>query len=53
MTETTSAATGWLIDGFQAWVVFCIWCAAVVLYGLYRAVAKPDADAIRPSGPGV
>lgn len=44
---------GWLISGFQAQIALGIWIAAVLLYGLFRSVAAPRPDTVRPSGPGV
>jgi len=51
MTHETGGDAGWLITGFQYSVVLWVWVAAVVLYGLWRSVAKPDPDPIRPAGP--
>ena len=58
---------GTLIACLGAWVVFDprgliafgelfltpggLWFAVVLLYGLWRSAARPDPDAIRPSGP--
>ena len=47
-----SAATGWLVSGFQAQAFVWAWTALVLLYGLYRSFVQPDPDALRPSGPG-
>jgi len=40
-----------MLSGFQAIVFLWVWVAVVLLYGLWRSVAKLDPDPIRPSGP--
>jgi hypothetical protein len=40
-----------MISGFQAIVFLWAWVAVVLLYGLWRSVAKAGPDPIRPSGP--
>lgn len=51
MSHGSEAAAGWLISGFQYWVTLWVWVALVVLYGLWRSVARPADDPIRASGP--
>lgn len=51
MMHGTMEQAGWLITGFQYSVVVWVWVAAVVLHGLWRSVAKPNPDSIRPAGP--
>lgn len=51
MHHGIETAAGWLINGFEATVGFWVWMALVLLYALYRSVAQPEPDAIRPSGP--
>jgi len=40
-----------MIEGFQAQVALWIWCALVLLYGLWRSLGEAETDPIRPSGP--
>ena len=44
-------STGWMIEGLHAMLALWAWLLIVVLHGLWRSVAQPDPDAIRPSGP--
>ena len=50
-SHVASSASGWVIDGFDALIVLAVWCALVLLYGLFRSVSKPEPNKIRPSGP--
>lgn len=43
--------SGWMIDGFFAWVALWAWGALVLLYGLWRSLSRPAPDPIRPAGP--
>jgi hypothetical protein len=51
MTDVSEAAIGGMMTGFQAQVFLWVWCGVVVLYALVRSFARPEPDAIRPSGP--
>ena len=42
---------GWMVSGYFAWVALWVWCAVVLLYGLWRSFSRPDPDPIRPPGP--
>ena len=44
-------ATHGMISGFTAIIGLWGWLLVVTLHALFRAVAKPDPDPIRPSGP--
>jgi hypothetical protein len=46
-----TGGTGFMPDGFLAWVILWVWVAVALLYGLYRSFARAQPDAIRPSGP--
>jgi len=43
--------TGWLPDGFTAWVLLVVWVTLVLLYGIWRSLGDAPQDPIRPSGP--
>ena len=51
MSVPTEAASGPIISGFQAIVIFVGWSACVLLYGLYRSFYSPEPDPIRDAGP--
>ena len=51
MMHEVEAPAGWIVSGFQAVFVLTVWCALVMSYGIYRSVARPEPDPIRPSGP--
>jgi len=52
MTHESAATTaGWILSGYQAFVVLWVWVACVLLYGLWRSAVRPEPDAIRASGP--
>jgi len=51
MTGHAMEPAGWVISGFDAMVALAVWCIAAGLYALFRSVAKPDPDPLRPSGP--
>lgn len=43
--------SGWLPDEFLSMVLVGFWVIAVLLFGIWRSVIRPDPDPIRPSGP--
>ena len=49
--QTLNEASGWLPNDFQSMVVVGLWLLAVLLFGIWRSVARADPDPIRPSGP--
>ncbi len=51
MSAGVGVSSGFMIEGFHAQVVLWIWCALVLLYGLWRSLAGAEPDPIRPSGP--
>jgi hypothetical protein len=51
MSTGTELGGGFMIEGFHAQVALWVWCALALLYGLWRSLASPDPDPIRPSGP--
>lgn len=51
MEHEAEHLAGWIITGFQYVVALWVWVAVVLLYGLWRSAARPEPDAIRPSGP--
>ncbi len=51
MIDAAETVTGWIVTGFQAQVLLWIWIVLVLLYGLYRSTARPEADSIRSAGP--
>jgi hypothetical protein len=51
MTAEIDPVAGWIINGFQYVSLIWIWTALVALHGLWRSMAQPEPDAIRPSGP--
>lgn len=44
-------AQGWLVDARLAWIVLGVWCAAVLVYGVWRSLGDAPQDPIRESGP--
>jgi hypothetical protein len=42
---------GWMITGFQTVVVLWGWVLLVLLHAMWRALAGPQTDPIRPTGP--
>jgi hypothetical protein len=51
MAHETAAATGWIVSGYQAWVILWIWVGVMLLHGLWRSTSRPEPDPVRPSGP--
>ncbi len=43
--------TGWLPDGFTAWVFLVAWVTLVALHGIWRSLGDAEQDPIRPAGP--
>ena len=43
--------TGWLPDGFTAWVFLVAWVTLVAVHGLWRSLGDAAQDPIRPAGP--
>jgi len=46
-----ASSAGWVIDGFQAVAALWVWAVVMLLHAAWRAVAGPETDPIRPSGP--
>ena len=45
--------SGWMVNGFHAWVALWVWLGIVLVYGLaWRSLLQPDPDPVRPPGPG-
>ena len=51
MNGSTAHQLTAMLSGFQAVLALGLWCAAVLLFGLYRSWLRPEPDPIRPSGP--
>jgi len=49
--ELGTPIPGWTINGFQIVVVLWSWVSLVLLHAVWRSLAGPETDQVRPTGP--
>ena len=49
--EMGTPIPGWMIDCFQTVVGLRAWVLLVLLHAVWRSLAGPETDPVRPTGP--